>query len=70
MIQENNMIITAALLVLAVALGILTMRRRRQHGAPQLTGSTGIFCTKCGTENPASNEFCRSCDNRLRSLGG
>lgn len=66
LLQQNSLIITAALLALAVVLGVLAMRGRRQHGVAQPTGSQ-IFCSKCGTGNPASNKFCRGCGNKLNS---
>ena len=65
-LQQNSLTIIIALLALAAVLGVLAMRSRRQHGAPQPTGSSGIFCSKCGTGNPASNEFCRGCGNKLK----
>ena len=66
-LQQNSLIIAAALIALAVVLGVFALRGRRQHRVPQPTGSTGIFCSECGTGNPASNEFCRNCGSKLKS---
>jgi rRNA maturation endonuclease Nob1 len=62
-----------ALVALAVLLGVLVMRSRgrrtptQQASAAQQTMAPQIFCAKCGKENPASNEFCISCGNKLKS---
>lgn len=68
------------LAVFAVGVGVLVFtlgrRGRGQQRAPQQTGTlrmtmtrrpSGIFCGKCGTENPSSTKFCRSCGNNLKS---
>jgi hypothetical protein len=64
-IQQNSLLIIAALIGLAVVLGLLAMRGRGQPRAPQQTAPSRIFCGKCGTENSASYEFCRNCGNKL-----
>jgi hypothetical protein len=64
-IQQNSLLIIAALIGLAVVLGLLAMRGRGQPRAPQQTAPSRIFCGKCGTENSGSYEFCRNCGNKL-----
>jgi hypothetical protein len=64
--QQNSLIIIIAALVLAVVLGVLVMRSRGRRKATQQVGAPRTFCGKCGTENPASSEFCTSCGNKLK----
>jgi hypothetical protein len=33
--------------------------------SPAVTGPDTIFCGKCGTANPADNQYCRRCGHRL-----
>jgi Flp pilus assembly protein CpaB len=68
-IQQNSLIIIAALLVIAVVLAVVAMRgrSRRAVAVPPQAGAAPVFCGKCGTENPVSNEFCVNCGNKLKS---
>jgi len=68
-IQQNSLIIITALLVIAVlVLGVVATRSRGRRGAaaPPQAGAAPVFCGKCGTENPASNEFCTNCGEELK----
>jgi hypothetical protein len=68
MLQENSLLIVAALIIVIIALAAIAMSRRSRPSAPQQQQVAGrVFCGKCGAENPASNEFCSSCGNKLTS---
>jgi VCBS repeat-containing protein len=66
MLQQNSLLIIAALIILVILFGAVAMRGRGGQAVPQAAPSR-IFCGKCGTENPASNEFCADCGNKLKS---
>jgi VCBS repeat-containing protein len=66
-LQQNSLLIIAALIILVIIFGGLAMRSRGRQPIPQQGSRSLVFCSKCGTENPSSNEFCSSCGNRLRS---
>jgi len=65
-LQQNSLIIIAALVLLVILFGALALSRSR-HAAAQQRGPSRNFCGKCGTENPESNEFCANCGSKLRS---
>ena len=67
MLQQNSLLIIAALAVLVILFAVLAMRGRGRRSVPQQMAPTRTFCGKCGAENPASNEFCASCGNKLKS---
>jgi hypothetical protein len=67
MLQGDSLLIIAALITLVIALGAIALSRRGKTPAPQQQVLGRIFCGKCGAENPATNEFCSSCGNRLKS---
>ena len=66
MLQQNSLLIIAALAVLVILFALLAMRGRGQRPVPQQMAPTRTFCGKCGAENPVSNEFCASCGNKLK----
>jgi hypothetical protein len=65
-LQKNSLLIIAALILLIIVLAALGMRGRGRPPAPRQTGPSQVFCGKCGTGNPLSNEFCSNCGNRLK----
>jgi len=65
MLQQNSLLIIAALAILVILFAALSMRGRGRRPAPQQTGPQRLYCPKCGTENPAGNEFCANCGQRL-----
>jgi hypothetical protein len=67
MLQQNSLLIIAALVVLVILFAVLGMRGRGRRSVPQQMTPTRTFCGKCGAENPASNEFCASCGNKLKN---
>lgn len=67
MLQGNSLLIIAALIILVIALAAIAMSRRGRPSAPPQQGPGRVFCGKCGTENPPTNEFCSSCGNKLKS---
>ena len=54
--------IVVVILVSLVAIGLLVRSRRHPAGVSQ---ASSVFCTQCGAENPATNEFCGKCGERL-----
>jgi hypothetical protein len=67
-LQQNSLIVIGLLVLLVILLAVLAMRGRGGGGAvPQQAGAPRVFCGKCGTQNPASNEFCASCGNKLKT---
>jgi hypothetical protein len=64
-LQQNSLLVIAALVLLVMLFGALAMKGRGKRTAPQQTRAR-IFCAKCGTENPASNEFCIKCGKKVR----
>lgn len=65
-LQQNSLLIIAALAVLVILFAVLALRGRGQRSVPQQMASTRTFCGKCGAENPIANEFCGYCGNRLK----
>jgi hypothetical protein len=67
LLQQNGLLIIAALAILVVLFAALAMRGRGRQAAPYPAGPpSSKFCGKCGSENPMSNEFCANCGQRLR----
>jgi VCBS repeat-containing protein len=66
-LTQDSLIIIAVLVLLVILLAALAMKGRGRRALPQQVGQSRVFCGKCGAENPASNEFCVSCGNKLRS---
>jgi hypothetical protein len=67
-LQQNSLIVIGLLVLLVILLAALAMRGRGGgRAAPKQPGAPRLFCGKCGTENPASNEFCASCGNKLKT---
>ena len=62
----QNSLTIAVLILLVTLLAALAMRRRGRRTFPQQMAPSRVFCGKCRAENPASNEFCGSCGNRLK----
>jgi len=76
MLSQNLWII---LVLLAVILGVLGFRLGRRDDTspsgvslpspptPPVQGAQGgiVYCRKCGTQNPAINEFCGKCGTKL-----
>jgi len=48
-----------ALILIAAGMGIASAQRR---------SPTRLFCMHCGAENPAANEFCGKCGQRLAAI--
>jgi hypothetical protein len=67
LLQQNSLLIIAALIILVIVLAAIAMSRRGRPSAPQQQAAGRVFCGKCGTENPQSNEFCSNCGNKLRA---
>jgi ribosomal protein L40E len=67
MLQQNSFIIIAALVFIVILFGALAMKGRGKQTAPQRAVPSQIFCGKCGTGNPVSNEFCAKCGNNLKT---
>jgi hypothetical protein len=72
-IAKIIILVTIALTGLLLLFGIALMTRKATikaaAPAPKPMGVealNGIFCTQCGTENPASASFCKKCGNKLR----
>jgi hypothetical protein len=66
LLQQNSLLIIGALIILVIVLAAIAMSRRGRPSAPQQQVAGRVFCGKCGAENPASNEFCSSCGNKLK----
>ena len=62
----QNSLTIAVLILLVTLLAALAMRSRGRRTFPQQMAPSRVFCGKCRAENPASNEFCGSCGNRLK----
>ena len=67
MLQQNSFIIIAALVLLVILFGVLAMRGRGKQTTTPRAAPSQIFCGKCGTANPLSNEFCANCGNNLKT---
>jgi hypothetical protein len=67
MLQQNSLLVIAVLVILVIALAAVAMSRRGRPSGSSQKGAGRVFCGKCGTENPSSNEFCSSCGSRLKS---
>ncbi len=68
MIQQNQLLILASVVLLAVLIAVaLRGRRKPTPTEPSRTGvATGmVYCGKCGTQNPTANEFCVKCGTKL-----
>ena len=69
MIQQNQLLILGGiLLIVAVAVAAALMSRRKPTQpaqAPTGTMPGMIYCGKCGTQNPTTNEFCGKCGTKL-----
>jgi hypothetical protein len=66
MLQQNSLLVIAALVILVILFAVLARRGRSQRAVPQQMRPSRTFCGKCGAENPGSNEFCVSCRNKLK----
>jgi hypothetical protein len=66
-IQQNGLLIIAALVVLAITLAAVAMRRRARPTPLVPRVPSQVYCGKCGTGNPAENEFCSSCGSKLKA---
>ena len=69
MIEQNQLLILAGLVLLAAIIiaAALLSRRKATPTQPTSTGvTTGmVYCGKCGTQNPATNQFCLKCGAKL-----
>ncbi len=65
-LQQNSLILMAALVLLVILFGVLAMKGRGKQTAPQQKTPSTSFCSKCGTENSATNDFCANCGNKLK----
>ena len=66
-LQQNSLLIIAALAALVILFAVLAVKGRGRRAAPQQMGPSRIFCGKCGAENPVSNRFCQGCGQKLSS---
>jgi VCBS repeat-containing protein len=66
-IQQNSLLIIAALIVLAIMLAAVAMRSRARPAPLVPRVASQIYCGKCGASNPAENEFCSSCGSKLKA---
>jgi hypothetical protein len=68
-LQQNSLLVIALLGTVIVLLGVLALRGRKPSytpsSYPQLQPSS-FTCRGCGTLNPAGNDFCANCGERLR----
>lgn len=74
-LQQNSLLVIAALVLLVVLFGALAMRKRggppsQRHVSPETDIRSGgrasrTFCSKCGTQNLATDEFCAHCGKKL-----
>ncbi len=67
-IQNQPLILGGIALIIALAVVVVLMSRRKTTQPAQVTPSATsgtIFCRKCGTQNPTTNEFCAKCGNKL-----
>ena len=69
LLQQNSLLIIAILMILVLALAASMMRRRGKSNvqATQTQPPTinVTYCTHCGTQNPATNSYCRKCGTKL-----
>ena len=65
-VQQNSLIIIAALALLVILFAALAMRSHGRHAIPKQMGASRVFCSKCGTENSTSNAFCVRCGQKLK----
>jgi VCBS repeat-containing protein len=66
-VQQNSLLIIAALIVLAVILAAVAMRSRARPTPSAPRTPSQIYCGKCGASNLAENEFCSSCGSKLKA---
>jgi hypothetical protein len=68
MIQQNQLLMLGGVVLLAAVLIAVALRGRRKPtpAQPTKTGvTTGmVYCGKCGTQNPAANDFCAKCGTK------
>jgi len=69
MIEQNQLLILEVVTLLAAVIiaAALLSRRKPAPTQPTSTGvTTGmVYCGKCGTQNPATNQFCLKCGAKL-----
>ncbi len=68
-IQQNQLLILAGMVLLAVVIIVVALRSRRKSTPTQPTKTPltpgMVYCGKCGTENPDANDFCIKCGAKL-----
>jgi hypothetical protein len=75
LLENPTMVIVIVLVVMTLLIGIAQIARIRNKGPTTLsssppfnpTGNGTVICSACGTQNPASGEFCLQCGARLRT---
>jgi len=66
-IQQNQLLILGGIVLLAAVIIAAALRSRRKPTQPEPSATAGlVYCGKCGTQNPAVNEFCGKCGTKLR----
>jgi hypothetical protein len=69
LLQQNNLLTIAILMILVLALAASMMRRRGKSNVQatqtQPPAINVTYCTHCGTQNPATNSYCRKCGTKL-----
>ena len=67
MLQQNGLLLLAIGIILVLGLALLALgSRRMRKTTPSATSAGTLYCSKCGTQNPTTNEFCGKCGNKLR----
>jgi hypothetical protein len=64
-LQQNGVLILAAIIVIVGAALLLSRRGRQPKQAPQGPTSGMTYCGSCGKPNSAGNKFCSSCGEKL-----
>jgi ribosomal protein L40E len=65
MLQQNPLLLVGLLIVIVVLLFAATRSRKKQTPASTAPTAGMTYCSKCGTQNPPTNEFCGKCGNKL-----
>ena len=69
MIEQNQLLILEVVILLADVIIVAALLSRRKLAPTQPTstgGATGmVYCTKCGTQNSATSEFCGKCGAKI-----
>jgi len=66
-LSQTTLLLTGVIIVLAVLLTVVTLRRPKSAGPAIGAGVRAdvIYCRQCGTQNPAAHKFCEKCGAKL-----